>query len=476
MSAAFSHDDLVAGLWERADLSWKLRPEQQLLKAELESIAVQLAVFEISRRWGKTYTLVVYCIEQAMRERQKIRYGCAFLSDLEEFILPAFELILEDCPPELRPVYIRSRKVYLFPNGSEVKLVGLDKNPNGLRGNGVAKIVIDEAGYVSYLRFLYTSVIIPATAKQPDIKLVFLSTPPPDDDHYFHALADKARGQPNGYYKCLTIDDISDLDPRERERLLREVGGEHSPEAQREFFCKAVRDPNYVLVPEFREDVHVVDVIRPEFGKYWLGGDIGGVRDKSVVYLCTYDFLRGKTLILDERAFEQGTSSTTMMAEIKAMVGWRSAEEPGLTIDIRWIDCPGQTRVDYARDHGFHTIPPPNLSECLEAHVNQVRVAFTRGLIEIDRRCTFLIKTLRSGRFNKLRTDLERSETLGHCDGFMALSYSIKQPLKSNPYPPVWIKDPHKYYVPEEQKRMVDMGNARAQTSNTMRTIFGAKR
>lgn len=334
--------------------------------------------------------------------------------------------------------------------------------------------MFDEAGYVSNLRFIYTSIVVPATAKQPNVKLIFLSTPPPDEDHYFFTLANKARSQPNGYYKCLTIDDISDLDPAERQRLLDEVGGENSPEAQREFFCRAARDPNFVLVPEFSETAHVTDVVRPDHARYWLAGDIGGVRDKSVVYLCSYDFQRAKILILDERAFEPGTSSSVMMAAVREMVGYvpatpTSLAKDGLPIDVRWVDCPGQTRVDYARDHGFNTIPPPNLSDGLEAHVNQVRLAFTKGTVEIDRKCQFLIKTLRSGTFNKNRTDLIRNDSLGHCDGFMALSYAIRQPIKSNPYPALWRDNPHNFYVPPADSRQTTT------THQTLKSLFGAK-
>ena len=130
-------------------LGYKLRPEQKTLRTKIYDALVQLIVFNISRRWGKTYVLCLYAIEQAIRKKQKIRYGAALRDDLEEFVIPSFEQILEDCPESLKPRYIRSRKTWVFPNGSEIKLVGLDKNPNGLRGNAINIIIIDEAGFVS---------------------------------------------------------------------------------------------------------------------------------------------------------------------------------------------------------------------------------------------------------------------------------------------------------------------------------------
>lgn len=412
-------------LWRYGNIAWKLRPEQLLLKQELERCEVQLAVFNICRRLGKTYTLVLYAIEQAMLEKQKIRYGCAFLTDLEEFVLPAFALILEDCPDDLRPHYHLTRKTWIFPNGSEIKLVGLDKNPNGLRGNAIAKIIIDEAGFVSNLKFVYTSVIIPATAKQKNIKVIFLSTPPPTPEHFFVTLMDKAQSQPNGFYKELTIDDISDLDPVERQRLLDEVGGEQSIEAQREFFCRIIIDVTIALAPEFDAKRHVKECVAPEFTKFWVSGDTGGVRDRTVFHLMTYDFRRAKIMVLDEIEFPSVTGSETWVAAAKKMEAGRPV--------TRFIDADGQMRVDLQTQHGYPVMLPRK--DELTPTVNQVRVALRRDEVEIDPKCVLLIKTLKGGTLNPQRTDLARTEALGHMDAFMSFAYGMRHANRANPFP-----------------------------------------
>src|SRR5690606_38434857 len=117
-----------------------------------------------------------------------------------------------DCPEHLRPTYLASKKTYRFPNGSQIKLIGLDRNPDGLRGNAINVIIIDEAAFVGNLGKIYTSVIIPATMKQKNIRLIFISTPPESPAHYFVTLINRAKLE--GYYLELTIDDISDLDPK----------------------------------------------------------------------------------------------------------------------------------------------------------------------------------------------------------------------------------------------------------------------
>ncbi len=429
--------EAICILWERGELSWKLRPEQLVLKLELEKLFIQLIVFNLCRRFGKTFLLVLYAIEQCIKYRQKIRYGCAFLSELEEFVLPAFDFILDDCPEHLKPEYVRSRKMWVFKNGSEVKLVGLDKNPNGLRGNKIEKIVIDEAGFVINLKKIYTSVIIPATAKQKNIKIIFSSTPPETPDHFFIALIDKANAQANGLYKEMTIDQISDLEPAERQRLIDEIGGEFSIEAQREFFCKLIIDATIALAPEFTHSIHVKETVEPEYCFYWVSGDTGIVRDLNVFHLFAYDFQRAKILVLDERWFTPEVGTGDMIKSILEMEGTRQV--------TRHIDTDARLRLDLAGQYKFISHLPRK--DELEPTVNQVRVSLKKVEFEISPNCKLLIKTLKMGTLTRQRTDLARTEALGHMDAFMSLAYGLRHANKGNPYPAYGGASPYTHYI-----------------------------
>lgn len=440
-------------LWSRGELSWKLRPEQVILKIELEKPLIQLAVFNICRRFGKTYTLVIYVIEQCLLYCQKIRYGCAFLSDLEEFVLPAFNFILEDCPQEFKPEYVRTRKTWMFKNGSEIKLVGLDKNPNGLRGNAIEKIVVDEAGFVSNLKKIYTSVIIPATAKQKNIKIIFSSTPPETPDHFFVALIDKAQAQYNGLYKEMTIDEISDLDLSERQRLLDEIGGEDSIEAQREFFCKLIIDSTIALAQEFSPALHVKDLVEPEYCHYWVSGDTGGTQDRTVFHLWCYDFRRAKCMVLDEVEYPCETGTDVYIPAVKAMERDRKL--------TRHVDCPGQLQIDFMGYHQFPCSLPRK--DGLDATIHQVRIALKRLEVEISPKCTLLIKTLKMGTLNKQRSDLARTEALGHMDAFMSMAYGLRHANKSNPYPAYNGASPYTHYINPSTD---------TQTANSLKGLF----
>lgn len=431
-------------LWQMGVLEWKLRPEQRLLKSEIDKPQYHLVVGNISRRWGKTFTLVTYCIEQALKKKQKIRYGAAFLTDLEEFVIPAFELILEDCPRHLRPEYLSSRKVWKFPNGSEIKLVGLDKNPSGLRGNAINIIVIDEAGFVSNLQYLYTSVIIPATAKQKNIKIVFISTPPPTPSHYFTELIDKAQIQDNGYYLKLTIDDISDLDPEERQRLLDEVGGEHSTTARREFFCEIVVDTERAVIPEFTsaiETVTVKDWQRPKFFDHYSALDVG-FHDATAGLFAYLDFEQQKVVIEDELVLTKATTDKIAHAIKAKEVGLYGEKEPHKRVsdnDLRLI-------ADLRAVHELYFRPTEKKDK--EKAINKVRMLIANGQIIIHPRCVNLIRQLRSAIWNKARTSFDRDAINSHFDLVDALIYLIRSiDFSKNPVPTNYGLNPETQYI-----------------------------
>jgi phage FluMu gp28-like protein len=160
-------------LWLRGNLDWKLHKAQEILNQVFREARGQLFVGNCSRQWGKSYWGVVKACEVALSTpKAQIRYGAAFQSDLVDFIIPAFEKVIEDAPDECKPK--RVGHFYIFPNGSRIKLVGLDKNPNGLRGNTLDLIIIDECGFVTNLDYIYKSVIIPATLHRPNCKIIFI--------------------------------------------------------------------------------------------------------------------------------------------------------------------------------------------------------------------------------------------------------------------------------------------------------------
>lgn len=419
--------------WKRGNLDYLLREEQRQLKSLLYSMPLGVAVFNISRRFGKTTTCVVFADENARRKKQHIRYATAFLSDLEEFILPIFEQILADCPPSLRPKWRASKKRFVYPNGSVIKLVGVDKNPNGIRGNAIDILIIDEAAFVKNLKYLYRSIIVPATMKRK-FKLIFPSTPPESPLHFWASdLIPRAKRR--GSYVELTIDDISDLPREERERLLDEVGGEFSTTAQREFFCKIIADDERAVATQFNAGLHVQEY-EPKLCYWQIFGDAGGIKDKTVILKVTYCHKLAKTIIRSELVFDRKTPTPQMLEAIEKAF-------PGMPIVL---DAPGQTRVDFAHE-GLSTVLPQK--DDFQASLQFLNACLYKNEVLIHPDCIFLIQSLIGGLLNRSRSDFERTEELGHLDAIAALIYALRMVDKRDYFPEMAQLDRARYHVPE---------------------------
>jgi len=214
-------------LWRRSVLTWKLHSTQKEIYKAINDSRKSLFVALCSRQLGKSYMMVVKAIEQALKQpNSRIKYGTAFLSDLQEFIIPTFNLVLSDCPKWLMPRYNVQQSKFIFKNGSEIKLVGLDMKPNGLRGNTIDLIILDEAAFINNLKYLYDSVIVPATIHRPKCKILFITTPPVSPDHDFVEFYQRA--EKTGSSVKFTIFDNPLLSKERIAELCEEAGGAHS--------------------------------------------------------------------------------------------------------------------------------------------------------------------------------------------------------------------------------------------------------
>lgn len=411
-------------LWRMGDLSFLLRPEQLAIRKVLKESTSRLFVANCSRRLGKSYMMVAYCIEEALKApKSQIRYGTAFLTDLTEFIIPAFNKILETCPEHLKPRYLESKKKYIFRNGSEIKLVGLDKNPNSLRGNALTTIVLDEAGFVRNLKQLYVNVIVPATMEQQHVRIIVISTPPESPEHYFVELINKAKLE-NAYCE-FDITHKSNLSEEDFNFYMEEAGGQFSTTAQREYFCKIIIETERAAVPDFQDSAHVIEFSTPEHGIWLVAGDTGGVRDKTVLLLMTYDYLRNKILVDDERWFNSNTPTSVWIPDALAMEDGRRC--------TRVVDAHGQTQIDLAYENYSSSLPR---KDDFHAGLTLLRNVFHKNEIEIHPRCKFLIQSLSGGMLTKNRNDFERTDALGHLDAIAALIYGVRHVDRTtNPIP-----------------------------------------
>lgn len=408
-------------IWQRNNLSWKLHAGQKVIDRVYRSVTNMLFVANCARRFGKTYWVAVECIKVARSKRlARVKVASAYLKDVEEFIVPTFDLIMDDMPEDIKPRWIESKKKFIFNNGSEIQLIGLDRNPNAGRGNYCDLYVFEEAGYIKNLSYLYSSVVIPMTMYREGARVMMISTPPKSPDHDFKEFCIKATHE-NAYVE---------LDIFKNPMVTAEMREEYKKECLtetdwlREYLCQFATDETLAIIPEMRTCNYLrkpIDDNYPLYHKY-VSMDLG-VRDLNVTLFAYYDFSRSK-LVIEKEHVMSGPSMTTpklhaALSSIELEL-WNGEEpykrvadnnNPLLLLDLGSI-----------HNMFFHSTS----KDSLHAMVNQVRIWIAQGRIEIDSSCRVLIDSLKHGLWNENRSEFSRSKTLGHYDAVAALMYLVR--------------------------------------------------
>lgn len=420
--------------WHRGDLSWKLHKAQKIIDAAYKGVTNQLFVGNCSRQFGKTFWAVTKAIECALsKPKAQIRYGAAFQTDLKEFIIPAFDKIMEDCPAHLKGVYKSQTGAYEFPNGSRIKLVGIDKRPEGLRGNTLDMVVLDECGFLSNLDYVYKSVIIPATTHRPNAKIILISTPPSTPAHSFLDYCAKAESE--NAYKMFTIYDNPMIDDKTINRLMMEAGGEDSTTWKREYLCHFVTDSELQIVPEWDEEKYMMTMPKDEYYQYYhryVGMDLG-TKDFTACIFGYYDFKKA-TLVIQDEMMMNGPSMNTikLVAAIQAkeLTLWEGIKPYRRVSDNNNLHL----LQDMSSLHNMHFTPTSK--DTLDAMVNELRTLVQQGRLVVEPQCKQLLGCLKYGVYNKKRTEFARSNVYGHYDHLAALIYLVRNvSFHSNPIP-----------------------------------------
>lgn len=430
---AYTKEQARNSLWHRADLSFLHHPGQRIIDASFNDSKTQLFVGNISRQWGKSYWAVTKAISLALsKPKARIKYATAFQTDLIEFILPTFDVVLDSCPQSIRPKYKVQGSKWVFSNGSEIKLVGLDKSPNSLRGNVIDAIILDEAGFISNLEYIYRSIIVPATLHRPNCKIIMISTPPSTPAHAFVDFIHKAESE--GGYAKLDIYSNPRITQSDIERMAKELGGFESTAFRRECLCELVTDSDSQIVPEWR-DTYVVRNEPDEYRRFYhnyVSMDLG-VKDFTLVLFGYYDFRRA-TLVISDEVKLNGPQLTTVL--LKDTV---SAIEKNLWPDgkvyRRISDNNNQQLIqDLAILHRMSFISTDK--DRLETMINETRMLIDQGRVEVDPKCEQLIGCLKYGVWDSKKKAFARSSAYGHFDALAALIYLCRNLDKhANPIP-----------------------------------------
>lgn len=537
----YTQDDLArwGRLWRAADLSWMLDPHQldiydhyrdwdarmrdPVLAAGTTGM-LDVFVLDCARRVGKTWLCcLIKCEDCLARPGSRHTYATAYAKDIAEIIIPLMEEICATAPADCKPKYQGSRQGlaegYYFPNGSVLRLVGIDVHPRSLRGRASDGFVISEAAFVKGLKNTVGAVILPQFQRRPWAKLLLESSAPEDPEHDFETFVADAKMR--DAYVFRTLWDNTSLTAAEKRRHYDQSAAIDPDLAAREYDGLRVRNRQKVVVPEFDAAVHVRDADRPAFAAALAAMD-PGFRDLFALLWGYWDVELAALVV--ERDYAERNASTATIAEVikrteRELYG-DAAElrEPFDTqniVDVFGRDQPTVTRQkfglkppsgmcfwdgkgfranpcfrvsdteprligDLTIEHGISVMN--TLKDDKEAALFSLRNGFRNGKIIVHSRCRKLIAHLNSARWNEQRTDYERTDAMGHYDLLDALVYMwrMAQPLRAeNPVPPEHYDGHRKqvqHSIPSQRPRAALPAGSKGSTRDKLAAALGGRR
>lgn len=502
--------DALFDAWNERRTTVEYEEEVVAAGAELDDVWVE----EIGRRFGKTAKWIIKLVVIALnRPGAVLLYGTAYQKDISEIIVPLADILLSDGPEDMRPVYQGSKKgqhegLY-FPNGSLIKLAGLDEHPNAFRGRFSDGIVLSEAGFMRRLKHLLQSVLLPQFQRRPWAFCVLESSTSEQLDHDFlqYCVPDaKLRGA----YVMRTLDDNSVISERAKAKAIRQAGGRGSATCEREYYCVQTRDPVGAVIPEFDEKTHVREMDLPAYYVAETAAD-PGMQDLFGQVWGYWDFDAACAVV--NHSWAARNASTRKVAAINAAVEWRlyRAQVPKTFASVplvsegrilgwdellrgekyasdarrfaaqsrdpvrvpqsweishpssqsvfwdgtKFVQNPYRRVSDIEKrlmadlDAEFGYLFYPTAKDDAEAQINVVRNALGSGKLVFTPDAGPVIEHVKYARWNEKRTDWERHAVYGHYDCLAALIYFMRNILiarSMRPFPPKYT-DPRQMDV-----------------------------
>lgn len=434
-------------LWRRGELTWKMHSiQKEMFKLYEEAGPRSTQVWLLSRQTGKSYGLAMIAIIEAIRKPNSI---IKLLTDTKLHVRtifePIFREILEDCPEDVKPEYLKSDFIYQFPNGSQIQMAGTDAgNAERLRGQKSTLILVDEAGFCTNLNYNVLSILLPTTTHTKG-KLILASTPPEEPDHEFIGFIEQAELEGNLTKKTLWDNPI--LSEEDKMSILaRFPGGRNNPQFKREYECEIIRNESKTVIPEFDDKLQeqiVQEYIKPPHFTPYVSMDIG-FKDLTFVLFGYYDFKANK-LIIEEEIVKKGKelhlpnlSKEIYETEQRLWTNYYTNEfiEPENRVsDIDYIVIQEINRASQGLINFTAVTKETGYKLPL---INRLRVMLQSGQIVISPKCVNLIRHLKNARWKDSNTKSEfaRSPDDGHYDGVDALLYLVKSVnFNKNPYP-----------------------------------------
>lgn len=481
-------DELLRKAWSLGKLRWLLNSDQkgvydQYREWELRDSTKEggnfprVFVFDMGRRVGKTTIRFLVRCEDCIRHPGRIyRYASAYQKNIDEIVNDVSRYVLQTCPDDLRPQYVASKQRFVFKNGSEIRLVGLDMHPDGLRGQACDGDDLSEAAFIKGLAYAIKSVLYPQYQGRPWARICLESSAPVEaDSDYDELFVEDAKKRDAWAYR--TIDDNPRLSHDEREEFIRAAGGRDHVDCKREYFNLRVRDPVGSVVPEFDAARHVRMSELPELAHCYVGAD-PGTRDLFALVFGYVDFARAKLVITRSWAARNaGLSDVAAViedeeakwSELKFWDGKELQPNPYRRVSDTDARTILELKLQHAiafnaadKRHAKSEKDSGSASKLPEAKLYGLRNAFLSDRVEIVPNSGPLERQLNKGRWNEQRTDFERTPELGHLDCVMALVYLLRSvQWHLNPTPPQYMPGDTNVYFPPHLRLQAEKKSTR---------------
>lgn len=445
-------------LWKAGLLDWKLWDQQVSIYHQIRRLPknIQMAVVLCARQFGKSFLESLIAVEDCIRNPgTSVLIVGPTIKQTVDIVHQSLRNLSYDSPEGLIQRSKSESRWYI--GDSELLIGGFDiNNATRIRGRTLSNIYVEElvdSNPDTYLDSMRSD-LAPALTHSKNGKMIFFTTLPKIPDHPFiqdtmnQAMLDQA-------FYSYTIDDNKALTLEQYEACVRRSGGRNSVEFRREYLNEIVRDPSIIVVPSYSEEKHLAKVSIPSDTFWQITVDFGGVRDKTVALLHTYIYNLNKYYFHKELVWPSNTPTVTIFNDLKT---WQK----DFKISQVYCDAPGQIMVDLNQTFSFPVLLPPK--EDWLANVNNIETSFATDQVRVNSDMKFTRLSLRSGTFNKNKTDFERTESLGHCDALAAMMYALRSQSKESPYQAFHLENKKTF------ERVTSLDQFRVNFENPVRT------
>lgn len=399
-------------------------------------------VWNIGRQRGKTFCAVLLALETGLSVKNgSIRYCAKTKESALGFVMPAWNMLTETMPEDIRPVKGHSEYEYIFPStGAVFKLFGTDAQSfDKGRGPKTDLQIMDECGFYQDL-IKVENALIPAIMTVGG-KVLYVSTPAESLAHPYteriRSALKNGRLEHDTFYSNPRVDHQAVI-AQEAERLgMTPEEFVKSTYFQREFLAELVQEESRAGFPAFTFELQTRIVKEFEIPKYFDGYtsmDLGITHDPHAAVFALHDWREDKLLIVDEILVPSGTTTLRMFADMvrakeKALYGelaWRGtiagaqdwyrewgelpeyiqaairASEPTQPY-LRLIDDAQGGSKELSIEHQLSTLGFKKDNKSLS--VDNLNIALAKGEILIHPRCKNLISQLGSATW-----DLKKSK------------------------------------------------------------------